>query len=174
MKTILSRWLRIFTLLCAVLGLRTDAAEDSAPLGRETVVGTLKKGIAALNERYWSPTLCIWFDRPGDDLRAYYERRLNPPWWCSANGVEMLLDAAAVTGDASLEARAAALYELHKDNTSKRAPLFAELRRRGILHGVSQRIPRRLRVVGAGVVENGRPHACGKVSLHRESDPRAP
>ena len=97
---------------------------------REDAVRRARVGIARLDELYWSPTLNIWLDRPGDDLRAHYEGRRNPPWWPAANAVEMLIDFMAATGTAEYEARIAALYDLQKDNRARGERLVAELKRR--------------------------------------------
>src|ERR1051325_3649267 len=69
-------------------------AEESASavLSAEALTARITSGIELLNQTYWSPALQIWLDRPGDDLRAHYEGRLNPPWWPSANALEVLLD----------------------------------------------------------------------------------
>ena len=74
----------------------------SPSLDAEKLPATIKQGIERLNEVYWSKTLNIWLDKPGDDLRAHYEGRLNPPWWPSANAVELLMDYADATGDMQL------------------------------------------------------------------------
>lgn len=97
---------------------------------REVVIARIADGFAKLNERYWSPTLGIWFDRPGDDLRAHFEGRHNPPWWPSANAVETLLDAAKATGDAKYQATAETLYSLNREFKNKAPRLIAELQRR--------------------------------------------
>ena len=99
--------MRILSLIFAIIFLSANArAADGENVAR------IRSGIARLNELYWSPTLNIWLDRPGDDLRAFYDGRRNPPWWPSANAVEMLLDFMTVSGTAEYEASLEALYDL--------------------------------------------------------------
>ena len=64
------------TLLCLLFALLSTLNGQTDALTNDAVTQRITTGIAALNERYWSPTLCIWFDRPGDDVRAHYEGRL--------------------------------------------------------------------------------------------------
>ena len=85
------------TLVCGILCAPAVAA-DPEPLGDVALKHRIDDGIHLLNHLYWSPTLAIWLDRPGDDLRAHYEGRLNPPWWSSANAVEVLIDFMNATG----------------------------------------------------------------------------
>lgn len=105
-------------------------AKDGVPAGREDATQRVRAGIARLNALYWSPTLNIWLDRPGDDLRANYEGRCNPPWWPSANAVEMLIDFMTATGTADYDATLESLYELQKDHPGQRARVVEELKRR--------------------------------------------
>src|SRR4051794_9554271 len=94
----------LFLVLSAFLSIESSSAVDSTdPLVRATLVNRIDVGFSLLNRLYWSPTLNIWLDRPGDDLRAHYEGRLNPPWWSSANAVETLLDFLKVGGGADYE-----------------------------------------------------------------------
>lgn len=119
-----------FRLLVAfIAALPGRAALPDAP-AREVVVARVADGFAKLNARYWSPTLGIWFARPGDDLRAHFEGRLNPTWWPSANAVETLADAAKVTGDQSYREAAETVYALNRDYRDKTGRLVAELQRR--------------------------------------------
>jgi predicted alpha-1,6-mannanase (GH76 family) len=104
-------------------------SEDA--LSREALTARITEGIRVLNKTYWSPTLNIWLDRPGDDLRAHYERRLNPPWWPSANAVEMLIDFMNATGSSEYDATIEALYDLQKDLGTRTERVVAELKRRG-------------------------------------------
>jgi predicted alpha-1,6-mannanase (GH76 family) len=106
-------------------------AETPAPPSREDIVSRFRAGVMRLNAQYWSPTLGIWLDRPGDDLRAHYEGRFNPPWWPSANGVEVLIDFMNATGTADYQGSIESLYDLQKDAPTRRARLVAELKRRG-------------------------------------------
>ena len=105
-------------------------AKDRVPPLPQDAIQRIRAGIARLNEVYWSPTLKIWLDRPGDDLRANYEGRCNPPWWPSANAVEMLIDFMTATGTSDYDAPIRSLYELQKDHRRQRALVVAELKRR--------------------------------------------
>ncbi|MEA3211052.1 MAG: hypothetical protein QOE70_4109 [Chthoniobacter sp.] len=124
----------LLLLVCTLLVSRTlsPGAESAAPdaLAREALVGRVRAGIGLLNQLYWSPTLNIWLDRPGDDLRAHYEGRRNPPWWPSANAVEVLLDFMNATGTSEYQASIEALYDLQKDLLKRTARVVAELKRR--------------------------------------------
>ena len=118
--------MQIFRSLLAIIFLSGSVrAADEENLAR------IRSGIARLNELYWSPTLNIWLDRPGDDLRAFYDGRRNPPWWPSANAVEMLLDFMATTGTSEYEASIEALYDLRKDHRALTERVVAELKKRG-------------------------------------------
>ncbi|MEK0450216.1 MAG: hypothetical protein RL088_2484 [Verrucomicrobiota bacterium] len=99
---------------------------------KKAMEAELAGGIGLLNERYWSPTLGIWFDKPGDDLRAHFEGRHNPPWWPSANAVETLIDAASATGNTEWMRQVENLYSLNRDFKNKAPRLIAELQRRGL------------------------------------------
>jgi predicted alpha-1,6-mannanase (GH76 family) len=101
------------------------------PLLAQGDVPRIRDGLATLDRLYWSPTLGIWLDRPGDDLRAHYEGRRNPPWWSSANAVELLLDFMAATGTSDHEKQIATLYALNQNHRGKTARVIAELRQRG-------------------------------------------
>ena len=109
-----------------------EETETPAPdrLASEAVIRRVRAGIERLNELYWSPALGIWLDRPGDDLRAHYEGRRNPPWWPSANAVEMLLDFMKVAGTSEYEASVETLYDLRKDHRARTARVVAELKKR--------------------------------------------
>jgi len=100
-------------------------------LEREALAQRIAEGVGVLDRLYWSPTLNIWLDRAGDDLRAHYEGRLNPPWWSSANAVEVLIDFMNAGGGKDHEAAVETLYELHKTRGGTAARLVAELKRRG-------------------------------------------
>src|SRR5947207_197153 len=116
----------LLVLLALPLGLRA-----AGPLDRDALQHRITDGIGVLDRLYWSPTLNIWLDRAGDDLRAHYEGRLNPPWWSSANAVEVLIDFMSASGGKDHEAAVEALYELHKTRGGTSARLIAELKRRG-------------------------------------------
>ena len=124
-----------FRLLCAVVVVcawiaSAFGAEKSAPLSAQQIAGQFAAGVALLDKSYWSPALGIWLDRPGDDLRAHYEGRRNPPWWSSANAVEVLIDFMNATGGTSEDTRIATLYDLQKNRTAQLARVVAELKRR--------------------------------------------
>jgi predicted alpha-1,6-mannanase (GH76 family) len=102
------------------------------PLDRDALTHRIADGIGVLDRLYWSPTLNIWLDRTGDDLRAHYEGRINPPWWSSANAVEVLIDFMNATGATDHAAAVETLYELHKSRGGTNARLIAELKRRGL------------------------------------------
>ena len=112
----------IFAIIFLSAGVRAGSAENLA---------RIRDGIDRLNALYWSPTLSVWLDRPGDDLRAYYDGRRNPPWWPSANAVEMLLDFMAATGTSDYDASIEALYDLRKDHRALTVRVVAELKKRG-------------------------------------------
>ena len=114
-----------------VLSLRSPAEEPATGIpSREALIARIAEGIGTLNKTYWSPTLGIWLDRPGDDLRAHYEGRRNPPWWSSANAVEVLIDFMNATGRNDSDAALDTLYELNKDPRIKAPRIIAELKRR--------------------------------------------
>ncbi len=98
---------------------------------RDAVIARTKAAAAALNQRYWSPALSIWLDRPGDNLRAHFEGRVNPPWWSSANAVETLIDFMNATASKEYQAQLEALYETHRDTKNEKPPMVAELKKRG-------------------------------------------
>ena len=75
----------------------------------------VEQGFQRLDARYWSPELSIWLDRPGNDLRAWFEGRLNPPWWSCANAVETLADFMAATGNRRWIAPLAELHRYHRE-----------------------------------------------------------
>lgn len=116
-----------FMVVLVLCGVATAAEK---PRGREEVIGKVREGIERLNKLYWSPALGIWLDLPGDDLRAHYEGRRNPPWWPSANAVEVLLDFMNATGKSEYEASVAALYALRKDPRTRTARMVEELKKR--------------------------------------------
>ncbi len=115
---------------------QSGKAEESRPalergaLTRAKLTVRFAEGLRLLNARYWSPTLNIWLDRPGDDLRAHFERRLNPPWWPSANAVEMLIDFMHSTGTAEYDTTIERLYDLQKNRITRMERVVAELKRR--------------------------------------------
>jgi len=115
-----------------LVGSSAHGAENDSPvpLDRTEVTHRIEAGIGLLDRLYWSPTLAIWLDRPGDDLRAHYEGRLNPPWWSSANAVEVLIDFMNASESHQFDAAIAELYDLHKDHKKIAPRLIAELKKR--------------------------------------------
>lgn len=95
------------------------------------MVTRVSEGVEALNRRYWSPTLAIWLDRAGDDVRGHYDGRVNPPWWSAANAVETLIDFMDATGTAKYQPMIEALYEVQRHKKNKRPRIVEELKRRG-------------------------------------------
>ena len=127
--------LRLFLLPClwflqSVLPLGAETKIPELP-SREVVVARTSSAAAVLNQLYWSPTLCIWLDRTGDDVRGHYDGRVNPPWWSSANAVETLIDFMNATGSAQFQPMLESLYELQRDTKATRPRMVAELKRRG-------------------------------------------
>lgn len=112
------------------LAVRRSAFGDEAPdLSPAAVKKRVTDGLALLDKLYWAPVLHLWFRKPGDQLRTYYEGRLNPPWWSSANAVELVLDAMRVTGDQSRLPALAAMWEQHHTNADQAPVTIAELKR---------------------------------------------
>ena len=91
----------------------------------------VEQGFQRLDARYWSPELTIWLDRPGNDLRAWFEGRLNPPWWSCANAVETLADFMAATGNRRWVTPLAELHRRHRDNPDHVAEIIPALKARG-------------------------------------------
>ncbi|HWB06750.1 MAG TPA: glycoside hydrolase family 76 protein [Verrucomicrobiales bacterium] len=117
-------------LLASALTLRRPAFADDAPdLSPAAVKARITNGLALLDKLYWVPVLHLWFRKPGDQLRTYYEGRLNPPWWSSANAVELILDAMRITGDKSQLPALAAMWEQHHTNADQAPVTIAELKR---------------------------------------------
>lgn len=91
----------------------------------------LEKGIALLDQLYWCPELDIWLDRSGDNLRAFFDNNRNPPWWSTANGVEMLIDFMNATGGHSHDAAMAAMHRRHHLNPDHIPSVIEALKKRG-------------------------------------------
>ena len=106
-----------------------DPAGQDVP-AREVAINRIRAGIAHLNEHYWSPTLNIWIDGADSNLRGYYEGRKNPPWWPSANAVEMLIDFMNAAGTSEYDTSIEALYDLRKDHRAVAARVVGELKKR--------------------------------------------
>jgi predicted alpha-1,6-mannanase (GH76 family) len=123
---------RLHCFLLPILVSFASGAEDTTAgsLSKAATIKQITTGFDLLNKLYWSPTLNIWLDRPGDDLRAHYEGRRNPPWWSSANAVEVMIDFMNVTGRNDYDEAIAALYDIHRDHRNKVPRMVAELRRR--------------------------------------------
>ncbi len=127
----LNKCMLLGTALLSLSGMVADAfGAPAGSLTRESLIDLTRAGIKRLNDAYWSPTLSIWLDRPGDDLRGHFEGRRNPPWWPSANAVETLVDFMAATGTSEYDGMIQSLYELQKDHPKRRAALVAELKQR--------------------------------------------
>jgi predicted alpha-1,6-mannanase (GH76 family) len=124
---------RLHSLLLPILASFAIGAEDTTPgsLSKAATIRQFTTGFDLLNKIYWSPALNIWLDRPGDDLRAHYEGRRNPPWWSSANAIEVMIDFMNVTDRTDYDASIKAIYDIHRDHRNKVAPMVAELKRRG-------------------------------------------
>lgn len=91
----------------------------------------IRKGFQLLDLLFWSPEWSIWLDRPGNDLRACYEGRLNPPWWSCANAVETLTDFMQKTGTREWLEPLKALHARHRDNPDHTGLLINALKQRG-------------------------------------------
>jgi predicted alpha-1,6-mannanase (GH76 family) len=120
-------------ILCLLLFEASISAAEPIPElpGRDALINRIDGAVDTLNRLYWSPTLGIWLDHEGDDLRAHYEGRRNPPWWSSANAVETLIDFMNATGRKDFDATLDTLYELNKDPRRRAPRVIAELKRRG-------------------------------------------
>jgi hypothetical protein len=105
---------------------RAVHAEEPVDLSDDAVRKRIREGFDLLDRLYWSPPLHIWLDRAGDDLKAYYEGRLNPPWWSCANAVETILDYAARSSDATRLPALAAMWEQHHTNADQAPVVIAE------------------------------------------------
>ena len=105
------------------------AANEASNLNDAAVKTRITAGLALLDKIYWCPVLHLWFRKPGDELHTYYEGRLNPPWWSSANAVETVLDAMRLTGDESRLPALAAMWEQHQANPDQAPVVIAELKR---------------------------------------------
>jgi predicted alpha-1,6-mannanase (GH76 family) len=135
----------ILVLLSLTFALRAEDAPAEV-LTKEGATKSITTGFDLLNKLYWSPTLNIWLDRPGDDLRAHYEGRRNPPWWSSANAVEVMVDFMNATGRSDYDGAIKALYGIHRDHRNKVPRMVAELKRRGQWSEKDeQRLQRRLK-----------------------------
>lgn len=84
-----------------------------------------------LNRRYWSPELEIWLDKTGNDLRAFYEGRLNAPWWSCANAVEVLADQMLLTQRKDWLKQMEAMHDRHRENPNHAPMLREALTKRG-------------------------------------------
>jgi predicted alpha-1,6-mannanase (GH76 family) len=138
-------FISVFLLLAQSFSVCARDAREVEPTKEETT-RRVAAGFELLNKLYWSPALNIWLDRPGDDLRAHYEGRRNPPWWSSANAVEVMIDFMNVTGRTDYDESIKALYNIHCDHRNKVPPLVAELKRRGQWNDKDEeRLQRRLK-----------------------------
>ena len=104
--------------------------------------GRVADAFRALDERYDSPTLRIWLDRPGDDLRGHFEGRINPPWWSAANAAEAMVDFMNATGRPDFDARLTEMHRIWGDPMSRWPLVAEELKKRGQWRG-GERTPER-------------------------------
>lgn len=118
-------------LILALLLLAQGVAYGTEVLSKDAVTERVRTGVERLKQLYWSPALGIWLDQPGDDLRGSYDGSRRPPWWPSANAVEVLLDFMNASGSSDYDADLAALYRLQKDHRGRTDRVIAELKRRG-------------------------------------------
>ena len=124
---------RVLLLILALGAAGRLPAQENAggDLNKPAAVQRVVAGLDLLDRMYWSPALSIWLDRPADDLRAHFDGKRNPPWWGSANAVELLVDAMGLPGVAARDDQLESLYTLWKDPPARLAREVAELRRRG-------------------------------------------
>jgi predicted alpha-1,6-mannanase (GH76 family) len=106
-------------------------AEAPLPLPKARLAEAIRQGFQLLDRLFWSPEWSIWLDRAGNDLRACYEGRLNPPWWSCANAVETLTDYMKRTGSQEWLEALKSLHARHRDNPDHAPLLIAALEKRG-------------------------------------------
>lgn len=116
-----------FRILCILLAFLGTALSETPP----PLLPRITSGLETVNKLYFSPTLKIWLDRTGDDLRGHWESRVNPPWWSAANAVELMIDEMNATGSTKYDAGLLALHELHRDAVKRWPLVAAELKKRG-------------------------------------------
>ena len=92
---------------------------------------TIERGFELLDKQYWSPELSIWLDKPGNDLRAWFDGRLNPPWWSCANAVETPADFMTATGNRRWMGPLAELHRRQHNNPDHVSGIIPALKERG-------------------------------------------
>lgn len=110
-------------------GLRAFAEKETALYAPPAEV--VQQEVAKLDQVFWSDTIGIWLDRPGDDLRGHLEGRVNPPWWSAANAVETLVDLMDVTGTSSHDEALVRLHRINREPASRIPLALQELEKRG-------------------------------------------
>ncbi len=97
----------------------------------ESLSAPVKNAVSVMDRLYWSETIGIWLDRPGDDLRGVVEGRINPPWWSAANAVETLVDYMDATGSSDHDEALAKLHRINREPVSRIPLALKELKKRG-------------------------------------------
>ncbi len=110
------------------LMLIVDTARAEFP-GRSRDV--VRESVAVLDKMFWSDAIAIWLDRPGENLRAHVEGRVNPPWWSAANAVEMLVDLMDATGVGEHDDALIRMHRINRDPASRIPLALKELEKRG-------------------------------------------
>lgn len=97
------------------------------PAARASYPSLVEAGIGGLEKRYWCEPIRIWLDREGDQLRAHWEEKVNPPWWSAANAVELMVDVMNAGGEDGefWDATLSGLHDLNRDPV-QRWPRVAE------------------------------------------------
>lgn len=123
------------TLLLALpfagLPVPVPAAAEPGSTEPKDPTGIVIAGFDLLQKRYWSPELGLWLDKPGNDLRACYEGRLNPPWWSSANAVETMARFLRCTGRALWKEPLLEMHRRYRSNPDVAPELVAALKKAG-------------------------------------------
>lgn len=91
------------------------------------------QGMVELQKRYWCEPIRIWLDREGDQLRAHWEGKVNPPWWSAANAVELMLDHLATGGGGGQDwlPLLEGMHDLNQDPVQRWPRVAEALRARG-------------------------------------------
>jgi len=108
-----------------------EGTQQQVEVSRPELMKAISFGLEAMDRVYWSPTLAIWLDRPGNDVRAVFDGKSRPPWWVSANAVELVVDAMNLAGSSERDASLETLYGLWKDAPARLLRMAPELKRRG-------------------------------------------
>ncbi|WP_050025895.1 glycoside hydrolase family 76 protein [Verrucomicrobium sp. BvORR034] len=98
-----------------------------------STVPLVAQGLAELQKRYWCEPIQIWLDREGDQLRAHWEGKVNPPWWSAANAVELMLDHLAAGGGGGQDwlPLLEGMHDLNQDPIQRWPRVAEALRARG-------------------------------------------